>query len=162
MYKNACPNGVTSRGMFPCRKQPSTGTGDAGDYLELFPPRSIEGSGVDQAGIGWLPGTGGRDDEARLGLLLEEGFGFEDLADFTEPSGRVRFAMRADVNEVFTEFLAVHVVLDSRYDLVLHLFSRTILDPAVFDDTHFLRFFVHHLEYPCPPSSWCVGLNVVE
>ena len=65
------------------------------------------------AGIGWPPGTGGRDDEARLGLLLDEGSGFEDLADFTKPSGRVRFAMPTGVNEVFTKFLAVHVMLDS-------------------------------------------------
>jgi len=53
-------------------------------------------------------------------------------------------------------------MLDSRYDLVFHLFSGTILDPAVFDDTHFLRFFVHNLEHPCPPPGRCVGPNVVE
>ena len=115
------------------------------------------------SGIGWFRNISGRDEDMGfISIRRFEGPGLKDLTNPAEPSGCVCPAMPSDVDEVLAKVLVAHVSLDFRQYDMFHLFTGTVLNPAVLDDTDLLGLLVDYLERPRPPAGWCIGTNVVQ
>ena len=124
-------------------------------------------------------GFGDGDEELRLKCIFDKGPGFEELGDFVKSSEFVCFSVSTDVDQVFVKIFIVSravfdprrsvtldprcdAAFDPRHNVVLQLFSRTVFDPAIFDDSDLLRLLVHHLECSGLSASRCVSAKIVE